>query len=433
MKKILFAMTAMLSISAAFVSCSNKEVFDQEAVEQAKVLDTEKQYKEAFVKHFGEVDPDQSWDFSQINFPNADQPAQTRALIDNWLGTQLPAPTWSEPGLIASFLNALFYETHYSHAATDFEQVKELVENQPVVDWPYTYAQINLHPFYSHGTSVVNYYFLGVQYNQKDFGYTNPKFNGFCFLSGGNKWSSIINASKLSTEMNMNSYAFVNTTNMEGVDGFKWFVASRNTNHFSAINNAQPLEKCKMFTVNNHTYVALDCNGDGNYYDLICWVEDLSPAKRYMVEDLGGIGDFDFNDIVFDVVYNNNRKKYECIVRAMGGTIDFSIKVGNTEWWSKSGANYDVPTMYNTIDPDYDVTKEYARFDVKGWVPEKNDVTVKVEGKNGTFVLPFPKDGEIPYMVATNVGKAWSKEKINVNNLGWFGFVKNDGEIEVKE
>ena len=59
-------MTAMLSVSAAFVSCSDKEVFNQAAVEQAQVEKTEVQYKEAFVKHFGEVNPNQSWDFSQI-------------------------------------------------------------------------------------------------------------------------------------------------------------------------------------------------------------------------------------------------------------------------------------------------------------------------------------------------------------------------------
>ena len=100
MKKILFAMTAMLSISAAFVSCSDKEVFNQEAAEQAKVLETEKQYKEAFVKHFGEVNPDQSWDFSQVNFPNAEQNAQTRAWVDDLFGSQLPAPTWSMPSLL---------------------------------------------------------------------------------------------------------------------------------------------------------------------------------------------------------------------------------------------------------------------------------------------------------------------------------------------
>ena len=427
MKNILFAMTAMLSISAAFVSCSNKELYDPSAVEQAKVLDTEKQYKEAFVKHFGEVNPNQSWDFSQMNYPNAEQNARTRAL------GQLAAPVWVKSGPLISFWDAVFFETYYPHAVTDFEQVKQLVESQPVVDWPYNYAQINLHPFYSHGETLLNYYYLGVHYRQKSLlGFKYTKFNAFRFRSWGDKWSSIVNDSHLFTEMNMNSYAIVNTTNMEGVEGFQWFIASRNFEFFESEENAQPLEKCKLFTLNDHTYVAFDCNNDGKYHDLICWVEDLSPAKRYMVEDLGGVGDFDFNDIVFDVVYNKNLNKYECIVRAMGGTLDFSIKVGDTEWWSKSD-KYDVPTMYNTIDPDYNLMKEYARFDVKGWVPERNDVTVTVKGNNGTFVLPFPKDGEIPYMGATTIGKTWSKERVNVNTLGWFGSVENDGEIEVRK
>ncbi len=423
MKKSLFAMTAMLSISAAFMSCSNKEVFDQEAAEQAKVLETEKQYKEAFVKHFGEVDPNQSWDFSQINNPSDELNVRTRA-------NNNPTPVWTSPSvnIFEMLYDTFTFRMKYPHAVTDFEEVKQLVESQPVVDWPYDYAQINLHPFYSHGASVVNYYFLGVQYKSNG----RRKVNSFCFLSGGNEWSSIVSDLSFFTTANMNSYIIANTTNMEGADGFKWIVASRNTKLFSASETIETLEKCKLFTVNNHTYAAFDCNNDGIYHDLICWVEDLSPAKRYMVEDLGGIGDFDFNDIVFDVVYNKARNKYECIVRTMGGTLDFSINVGNTTPWVK-GDNFDVTTMYNTIDTDYDLEKEYARFDVNGWVPENNDVTVTVEGKNGTFVLPFPKNGEIPYMVATNIGKAWSKERVNVNKLGWFGSVQNDGEGEVKE
>ena len=59
------------------------------------------------------------------------------------------------------------------------------------------------------------------------------------------------------------------------------------------------------------------------------------------------------------------------------------------------------------------------------------DSTVK--GNDGTFVLPFPKNGEIPYMVCTNIAKEWSKERINVNTIGWFGSVQNDCEIEIKK
>lgn len=422
-------MTAMLSVSAAFVSCSDKEVFNQAAVEQAKVVEAEKQYKENFVKRFGEVASDQTWDFSQVNYPMAEQAARTRA----WLDNLLPTPTWKTLTIPERVLT----ETYYNHVNTDFEQVTQLAESadMPVVDWPYNYAQVNLHPFYTHGTDLLNYYFLGVKYIYRVDGllydYEIPiTDNAFCFKSVGNKWATIVANSSLRTNWNMNSYAQVNTSNMQGVEGFQWFVASREYDWFDSDYNYETLEKCKLFTVNNHTYVALDCNKDGVYTDLICWVEDCSPAKRYMVEDLGSKDDFDFNDIVFDVVWNDAKKKYQCVVRAMGGTLDFTIKVANTTWTKST--DYDITTMYNTS-AGYDLTAEYARFDVEGWVPELNDVTVTVKGNDGTFVLPFPKNGEIPYMVCTNIAKEWSKERINVNTIGWFGSVQNDCEIEIKK
>ena len=422
-------MTAMLSVSAAFVSCSDKEVFNQAAVEQAKVVEAEKQYKENFVKRFGEVASDQTWDFSQVNYPMAEQAARTRA----WLDNLLPTPTWKTLTIPERVLT----ETYYNHVNTDFEQVTQLAESadMPVVDWPYNYAQVNLHPFYTHGTDLLNYYFLGVKYIYRVDGllydYEIPiTDNAFCFKSVGNKWATIVANSSLRTNWNMNSYAQVNTSNMQGVEGFQWFVASREYDWFDFDYNYETLEKCKLFTVNNHTYVALDCNKDGVYTDLICWVEDCSPAKRYMVEDLGSKDDFDFNDIVFDVVWNDAKKKYQCVVRAMGGTLDFTIKVANTTWTKST--DYDITTMYNTS-AGYDLTAEYARFDVEGWVPELNDVTVTVKGNDGTFVLPFPKNGEIPYMVCTNIAKEWSKERINVNTIGWFGSVQNDCEIEIKK
>ena len=62
-----------------------------------------------------------------------------------------------------------------------------------------------------------------------------------------------------------------------------------------------------------------------------------------------------------------------------------------------------------------------------------NMCPVIVKGNNGEFVLPFPAKGEVPFMVATNIAKAWSKERINVETLGWFGHVKNDCKIEIKK
>lgn len=422
MKKVFLAMTAMLSIAATFVSCADKEVFDQGAVEKAKVLETEKQYKEDFVKHFGEVAPDQNWDFSQVNYLTEEQSAQTRA------AGRYQAPSWNEFGLLGSFVDALLFETYYPNVTTDEAEVKSLIANMPVVEWPYDYAQIKLHPFYAQGKTNKNFHYLGVKYKSR---LGLDKYNGFCFHAKRNEWTSIIKNFDLFTEMNMNSYATVNTTNMDGVEGFEWFVATSDSPLLVFVKNTQTLKTCKMFYVNGNAYVALDCDGDNDYSDLICWVEDCSPSKRYMVEDLGAQGDFDFNDIVFDVVKKASGG-YECIVRAMGGTLEFTIEVGNTTW-SKEGAKYDTKTMYNTMEGDYDLTKEYARFDVAGWVPEANNVKVYVKGNEGEFVLPFPKTGEVPFMVATSIGKAWSKERVNVEKIGWFGSNLNDGEIEVVE
>ena len=91
-------------------------------------------------------------------------------------------------------------------------------------------------------------------------------------------------------------------------------------------------------------------------------------TKRYMIEDLGATDDFDFNDVVVDVedytveihqvtrengviktdeVIETTSAPSQAIIRAMGGTIDFELTIGETKW-VKSENNFDVKTMYNT-------------------------------------------------------------------------------------
>lgn len=422
MKKNVIVLTAILSISAAFVSCSSTDVYEEGAAEKAKVMTVETQYKENFVKHFGEVSSDQSWDFSKSNIQMVEESAnarQTRALLNV---TSFEAPIWKRPSLFDSNNQP----DYYAHVYTDFEAVKQCAEDPTIrpIEWPYEYAEIKLHPFYGYGKKDVNSFRFGLTYKSYEFSSilgTTTLYNndGFYEFQIGQGWSKIYNYNPLETFVNMYSYRYINTTNMRGVDGFGWWTAS------GIFDNKSKLNYCKIYTVNKHTYVGIDCDGDGNFSDVICWVEDMSPAKRYMVEDLGSTSDFDFNDIVFDVVRKDGtNNEYECLVRAMGGTLNFTIKVGESVW-SKS-PTYDSKQIINTKEGDYDLDRVYARFDVNGWVPENNDVTVTVEGKEGVFVLPFPKDGEIPYMVATSIGKEWSKETVDVTTIGWFGSVQND-------
>ena len=166
--------------------------------------------------------------------------------------------------------------------------------------------------------------------------------------------------------------------------------------------------------------------------------EDMSIEKkvtvRYMIEDLGSTDDFDFNDVVVDVseiwtsspVFTNgvlsgwtdSEKRQEAVVRAMGGTIDFDLTIGNTSW-SKSGAGFDVKTMYNTQgNIDYD--KVMAKFDVTGWDSQAHNVSIKINDKDGqVFKITFPKSGEVPMIIAVEPTQKWMKERVSVPDT-WF-------------
>lgn len=410
-------MTAILSLGMAVVSCSKTDLYEEGAAEKAQQAETVAKYKEAFVKHFGEIAPNQSWDFTQ----SFGRGARTRGAND---------PTWTQPHMGQA--------KNYPHIKNDYQQAMELAASSdvPVIEWPYEYAEINLYPFYAHGDGKYAYFFFGLDNNE------------FHINAKDNKYYSLWNQAKTyGTEtFNFNTYRHINTYD---ATGFQWWIGCANANYNNDMSKVTKydLVYCKCFIVNEHTYVAFDCNDDKDYTDLICWVEDITPSKRYMVEDLGGDSDFDFNDIVFDVrpkaatvapagpgprgpqAPQPAGKKYECLVRAMGGTLDFTIKLGghkddrSGEWknyttWSKSGSGFTVTQMYNTEDPDYADVK--ASFDITEWDVNQNLVEVTVEGKTGQFILPFPEDGTVPFMMAVSVAKNWSKEYISVMDLNWF-------------
>ena len=161
--------------------------------------------------------------------------------------------------------------------------------------------------------------------------------------------------------------------------------------------------------------------------------------KRYMIEDLGSIGDFDFNDIVVDVedytvethmvTYENGVIKTDvvestksapskAIIRALGGTIDFELQIGDTKW-KKSGSEYGVTTMYNTQGTiDYD--KVLAEFEVSGWNASANNISVTVTEKSGHVVnITFPKNGTAPMIIAVDPTQKWMGERVSVPST-WF-------------
>ena len=185
-------------------------------------------------------------------------------------------------------------------------------------------------------------------------------------------------------------------------------------------------------------------NGDFDYEDLVFMMYG-NPAppikhvdevikgtpKRYMMEDLGEEKpDFDFNDVVVDVISGRAKWKREyeilenggwnlisetkiedlpdiAVVRAAGGILDFTLKIGNTTW-TKSAKFPNYQQMLNTgRDGEIDYDKELDTFKVEGWNPDNNNISVTVEGK----AITFPETGKAPMVVAVDPTTNWMVER----------------------
>ena len=204
-------------------------------------------------------------------------------------------------------------------------------------------------------------------------------------------------------------------------------------------------------------YKIIGCEdaGDNDYEDLAFLlygnftievprdVYEVIP-KRYMVEDLGSTDDFDFNDVVIDL-FNEYKTTYTysisgneetiadtdgphlinqwAIVRAAGGTLDFTIKIGNSTTWTKSQHVTPVTEMKNT---GWDGAINYNgqigdKFDIinMDWDSSKDNISIEVEGKDGysgVHYIPFPKEGEIPMIIAVDTSVNWMYERNSVPN-----------------
>ena len=189
-----------------------------------------------------------------------------------------------------------------------------------------------------------------------------------------------------------------------------------------------------------------NASGDFDYEDLVFMmygnpappikhVDEVikSTPKRYMMEDLGEEHpDFDFNDVVVDVISGREKWKIEyeilknggwnliketkiedlpdiAVVRAAGGILDFTLTIGNTTW-TKSAKFPNYQAMLNTgRDGEIDYDKELDSFKVEGWNPTANNISVTVEGKNNA--ISFPEAGKAPVIIAVDPTTNWMFER----------------------
>ena len=155
-------------------------------------------------------------------------------------------------------------------------------------------------------------------------------------------------------------------------------------------------------------------------------IEEVKTV-RYMIEDLGATDDFDFNDIVVDVAeirtisptytngvvtkWNEKGKRQEAVIRHLGGTLPFVLKIGNKEY-AAGGQD----TFQTSPDLKLD--------DVTGWTGLNgvHNVSIQVQQKDNQGIynnVVFPKAGEAPMIIAVDPSQGWMPERQSVPE-SWF-------------
>lgn len=423
MKKSIMKGMSVLIAGMAFASCSHDAVYDENHAEKEQAFKAEQvkaEYKANFEKRYGKIDPNQSWDFT--NYSDANH-ASTRASAQS--------VSSSREWLFNNFKNLV---------KNDRDQVKSIDFTKGLKPWNPNFSA-KLYPAYCHAIEGVKYtyYHIGIVENgespydvlptvntKSGFWYDAQKDNSNMNVNSGRA----INSKALQTGSNsywVAYYTYPTTGQQEYKDG--------NKNVMDNISSFK-IEYYKEIVVNGDKYWCFDCNDDGDYSDLICLVDDADPApirKRYMIEDLGATDDFDFNDIVVDVIQESNGSQ-KAQIRAMGGTLNFTLTIGSTSWTKKGSkisvggalVDTDYTKMYNTEAPSYDLV--LAEFTVSGWDFVANNISVSVESNGNQSVLqviPFPKEGDAPMIVAFDpITTHWNLERDPFDS----GFYKPLGE-----
>jgi len=465
-------MGCMVMIGLAFVSCSKDNLYDSNAA--AKQVEAE--YAANFVKKYGAIDPNQTWDFATMT-PSFSLPSSgASARVTRGDDTAFDDPTLDHMSIEKEVIQYVW------------DNLPKGTNNTPLgraFTMKTTGNSFTIVPIFQGCASY--YWELWMWVDGLGHKKIWTKGDDFQFRKvGTTNWSTpgIGQEGMRRGSGPYEVYAPSYTYNIATPDLNMYFYLKVWTNHDHYLNfmngsnqdadqpsyssslnewmiDLQDAVKPKNLPEGNEVTI-IGCEdktisgSDRDFEDLVFMVygnpvpptkrvEEVieETGKRYMLEDLGDTDDFDFNDVVVDVV---NRKKItyiypsltatewtskteetlpqNAIVRAAGGTIDFTLTIGKTEWNKKE--HFTPTQMLNTgvnggtIDKD----AELDRFEVSEWNPNDNNVSVDVKGRGdnleeGVQTITFPKKGEAPKIIAVDVTVPWMKERVEVPDT-WF-------------
>ena len=464
MKAYSFALAAGLGLMATLASCvKDPSVSSYEDVQKES-------YASSFVAKYGQISSTQSWDFasgeqrlatrgfSTINIEILDKGVDFGDVSNLELEHHTFSKTvWNFDIILSGITkNAALFDAININLP---EKKKWVGKNAALVAPANTFY---IYPLLSGGG---NRYDLMVKVGDEEpvcvfkKDYTNfQTVNGMKKLNG-----ETVNMRGVKIEAPVGTPVEIYLDNMIDVDNKKLPTVGTTNGHAVYIDIPEDvkLELDDIELADNHVakYIGIEdaiSGSDNDFNDLVLAVvgnpdvpqekiitEDqyevkTSRAKRYMIEDLGAIGDFDFNDVVVDVeeytiythkvtsengvktsdeIISTTTAPTKAFIRALGGTIDFELTIGDTKWVKSQ--DFDITKMYNTQGTiDYD--NALAEFEVTGWNYDNNNITFRANGKDGRlYSVSFPKVGEAPMMIAVEPATKWMDERVSIPS-SWF-------------
>ena len=464
-------MTLAMSVAMlGITSCSKTDVYDEkqqeankaaeEQVKQEKVVD---EYEKNFVDTYGEIDPDQSWDFSTgdeyFSLPSSSRAATRGDLEDRYL-TKSQSYYEIESATLSK-MNEVFKEGRNNYS-TGKKFAMTVPENDFTIMPIFMGQSGGDFKLYMHvdGIGEIEVWSKWDGIQVKGTNSSGQNVTTWTDLKSFDSKKNCLNATAIQSKYitfhglpaGATMYFYLKITSAaSGYNTAGMSLGSINDYMREYQFGANDVTPSKLPGVDNPEVKIIGCedavtNSDKDYNDVVFMlygdpyvpesfeVEDLEKTvkKRYFIEDLGASDDTDFNDIVVDVVSTYTYKKTtsdtgivtfsdeqvtsrKAEIRALGGTLDFELNIGGKTW--KKSDNFDYKVMYNTQEPDY--TKVLHTIDLPNeYDPASNDISVTVYQKDSNMpsaYVNFPADGTVPMIIAANAYEEWSVERVAFN------------------
>lgn len=430
---------AAAAVALLLTSCNNDDyTYDPERATEYKM----EQFAAAFTQKFGKIAPDQEWDFS--GSPRTILTTSTRAASQS-----------CTPDLAYPYLDADGYYDIPAVMQTDLNKIKENTDNSKLgnsyamsipdnnfsiipIRQGYTSSPFELHMVVGSGDDAIDYtlWKKGEMMQIRKAGSTEKWRNipGSENVTYGNYdvRARVLTFKNMPAGEPMYFYTYRSSTQTypSSLDGYTKDFTSIVTVPEQLINDGKKVkvigvEAQMIDTDRDYEDVMFMIVGDPTLPQEITKEEGMSFKqtfqKRYMIEDLGSMDDFDFNDIVVDMqstreikfTYDSatgaiKDKTYTpwtdqtATIRHLGGTLGFRLQIGDTDLgWMPGRLGADPNTEY----------------DVEGWDPVANNISIQVklkaDGEESTSIL-FPKAGSAPIIIATPVEQEWMPERQSI-------------------